>query len=473
MSTSSPRSNRWKTALLFVLLAGLVGGGVAAWRLQDRWLPHLQRLIAAGGAPTGAAAGAEESGHDHDHAGHDHAGHDETSSIELSPQARKNIGLETLRVTPGRFERTISVPGIIVEKPGQTRTRVVAPLTGIVTRIFAAPGEAVRAGQPLFEVRLTHEDMVQSQVDFLKTVEELAVVEKEIARLKPVSESGAVPQKTLIDRQYEQQRLQGSLKAQRESLLLHGLTEQQADAIQEKRTLQSRQTVFVPSINAESGAEGESQSLFVIEDIRVEPGRYVGTGDLLLTLADYSELYVEGDAFEQDGNLIAEAVRQDHRISIRIQDHTADGALIPDLQIQYLSDQIDPASRTLHFYLRLPNELVRDVTRDGRRYLNWKFRPGQRTDLLVPVEEWTDRIVVPADAVVQDGAETYVFQENGDHFDRRPVHVEFRNRFHAVIANDGSVFPGDVIAATAAQQLLLALKNKSGGGIDPHAGHNH
>jgi hypothetical protein len=42
-----------------------------------------------------------------------------------------------------------------------------------------------------------------------------------------------------------------------------------------------------------------------------------------------------------------------------------------------------------------------------------------------------------------------------------------------VVANDGTLFPGDRVAMSAAQQLQLALKNKSGGGIDPHAGHSH
>ena len=91
----------------------------------------------------------------------------------------------------------------------------------------------------------------------------------------------------------------------------------------------------------------------------------------------------------------------------------------------------------------------------------------------VPVEKWPDRIVLPVDAVAQDGAETYVFVPNGDHFDRRPVHVEYRDRSSVVIANDGTLFPGDIVAISGAQQLQLALKNKSSGGIDPHAGHNH
>jgi cobalt-zinc-cadmium efflux system membrane fusion protein len=42
-----------------------------------------------------------------------------------------------------------------------------------------------------------------------------------------------------------------------------------------------------------------------------------------------------------------------------------------------------------------------------------------------------------------------------------------------VIASDGPLKPGDVVAAGGAYQLHLAIKNKSGGGVDPHAGHNH
>ena len=81
--------------------------------------------------------------------------------------------------------------------------------------------------------------------------------------------------------------------------------------------------------------------------------------------------------------------------------------------------------------------------------------------------------MLPVDAVVQEGAETFVFRQNGDHFDRIAVHVEDRDPQQVVIANDGAVYPGDVLAAQGAYQMHLALKNQAGGGIDPHAGHNH
>jgi hypothetical protein len=67
----------------------------------------------------------------------------------------------------------------------------------------------------------------------------------------------------------------------------------------------------------------------------------------------------------------------------------------------------------------------------------------------------------------------YVYRQNGKQFERVPVHVEYRDRKSVVIANDGTLFPGDVVAANGAYQIHLALKNKSGGAIDPHAGHTH
>jgi multidrug efflux pump subunit AcrA (membrane-fusion protein) len=135
---------------------------------------------------------------------------------------------------------------------------------------------------------------------------------------------------------------------------------------------------------------------------------------------------------------------------------------------------VDPQTRAFGFYLSLPNKIALDQTNaDGIHFLDWQYKPGQRLELRVPVEQWTDRIVLPVEAVVEEGAETYVYQQNGDHFDRVPVHVEYRDQQSVVVANDGAVFPGDVVAARGAYQIHLAMKNKSGGGVDPHAGHNH
>ncbi len=465
---------KWGGALGVVIVAG------SAWATHPRWLPSVQARWDSFQTTASANPSAAKADED-DHAGHDHgahSGHDESSSLELSEQARKNIGLQVGKVELQTFVRTVTVPGIVAERPGRTKLRVAAPMTGIITKVYVVQGEAIRPGQPVFDLRLTHEDMLQVQVDFLKLVEELDVVNKEIERLRPSVAKGSIPEKQVLDRQYEQQKLQASLKSQRESLLLHGLSASDVQEIQKSRTLLAKQTVFAPIRPPADEAESTSDlpqrdSLLVAETVTADSGRFVNTGDSLLTLADYSELFVEGNAFEQEGDLIAKALREGHKVSIRIESENSTGTSVPDLELLYLSDQIDQESRTLHFYVRLPNERTRDQTSGGHRFINWRFKPGQRLQVLVPVEEWSKRIVLPAEAVVQEGPESFVFQQNGSHFDRRPVHVEYSDLSSVVIAQDGSLFPGDMVALNGTQQMQMALKNKAGGAPDPHAGHNH
>ena len=462
VSKSSPRF-RWLAIIAAVALTAVI------WISYGTWMPALrEQFPALKGKAAAKEGGNEDEGQaGHDHAGHDHPGHDELASLELSPQAQANIGLKSGKVTIENFWRKITVPGIIVERRGKTKSRIVAPLTGIVTKVYVIEGEAVRPGQPLFNVRLTHEDLVQAQVEYLKLVEELDVVNLEVERLRPAADKGSIPQKTLLDRLYEQRKVQASLKAHRQSLRLHGLQDDQIKEIEKTRELQSEHVVHAP---AESRKQTQS---FVVEDLKVDVGRFVNTGDPLLTLSDYSELYIEGDAFEQDGLLVADAIKNGWKVTARVENHTPTGTTISGLSILYLSDQVDPTTRTLHFYILLKNEPQRDEVKDGHRFVNWRYKPGQRTQLRVPVEEWKDRIVLPADAVVVDGAESYVFQQNGKHFDRRAVHVEYRDLDSVVIAQDGTLFKGDAVAMSGAQQMLTALKNKAGGGIDPHAGHHH
>ncbi len=158
------------------------------------------------------------------------------------------------------------------------------------------------------------------------------------------------------------------------------------------------------------------------------------------------------------------------------------------LKLLYLADRIDPDTRAFLFYLRLPNQVLRpertvvegppakekQQSKSGPRFIDWRFKPGQRFDLRVPVKQWPECIKLPIDAVVDEGVESYVFVQNGKKFQRVPVHVEYRDRQWAVIPKEnGTVFEGDVLAANGAYQLHLALKNKAGGGVDPHAGHGH
>ena len=468
---SSPRT---LTSVLRVVLAAVVVGAILIVGLVTPVRNQVIRLM--GGVPAGAAAAPSEKHEggagDEGHAGHDHghAGHAEENSIELSEQARKSIGLLEGAVAVSTFHRTVTIPGMVVERPGRSRYAAIASMTGFLTKILVTVGETVVPDQPLFEIRLTHEELVQSQADLLRTAAELDVVRREIARLEGIGPEGLIATKVILERKYELQKLEAVRLAQHQALLLHGLTEEQVNAIVTTRTLLGSITVRAPSTAAINGGSGT----LIVAELSVERGQHVTAGDTLATLVDHGTLLIEGDAFEQDMAALTDAAAEGKPITAVIEVSAKQTKQVEGLRIAYVADRVTPDSRTLRFFVTLPNDLIGDPRTEGESsFVTWRYKPGQRMQLQVPVEEWPDRIVLPADAVAQDSVENYVFRANGDHFDRATVHVEHRDPQWVVIANDGTLFPGDRIAMSAAQQLHLALKNKAGGGIDPHAGHNH
>src|SRR5690606_5068250 len=153
---------------------------------------------------------------------------------------------------------------------------------------------------------------------------------------------------------------------------------------------------------------------------------------------------IEGLAFEQDAGELVRATEAGRSVTAVLDMAGERPEAIEGLAISHISNEVARDSRSLHFYIRLPNTVVRDAVRDdGRHFLSWRFKPGQRMQLRVPVEEWTEAIVLPVSAVAEDAVESYVFVENGRRFERRPVYVAHRDSLYAVIANDGSLFPGE------------------------------
>ena len=219
-------------------------------------------------------------------------------------------------------------------------------------------------------------------------------------------------------------------------------------------------------------ADETADATLLVQELLVEQGQHVNAGDTLAILVDHETLLIEGEAFEQDMPTIVEAAQAKRPVSAILETKSAPATQLDGLAIASVASRVDPESRALRFYVTLPNEQVTAGAGDGR-FITWRYKPGQRMQIRVPAETWPDRIVLPPTAVAQDGLEHYVFLTHGDHVHRHSVHVEYRDPTAVVIANDGAVSPGDQIALTAAQQLQLALKNKSGGAVDPHAGHNH
>ena len=186
MNTATRSIMPW--AVCGAVAAGLLIIGVAT---ASTWLPHVQQLLTQKPADSHAAESHDE------HAGHDHASHSAGTSVQLSANGLKNVDFQPLTIELGDYTRRITVPAMVVERPGRTLVNISAPLTGVITKIYPVEGASVTPGSPLFEMRLTHEELVAAQSNLIRTAESLAVVNRELARLNGL-EKGVVAGKRIL-----------------------------------------------------------------------------------------------------------------------------------------------------------------------------------------------------------------------------------------------------------------------------------
>jgi membrane fusion protein, heavy metal efflux system len=391
------------------------------------------------------------------------AASDPARPIKLSVQAQKNLGLKSERLQPTSIWRTIEVPGVVIDRPGISDRGVVAPVTGIVTRIFHYPGDAVEPETPLFRIRLVSESLHAAQLELFKATRQIEIARDERKRLLGPSESGAVARTKIIEIDNQIRLLEVNQQAYRQDLQSRGLPEERIEAAARGEFVTEivvkspgEQAVPQAEVALTAAAVGEQERLpfsFELHDLKVELGKQVEAGEVLCSLADHRSLLIEGRGFKQDLPLIQGAAVNGWKVGVEFEQADKSWPPLPEeLQIQHVANLIDIESRTFGFFLPLENQW-RSFDRNGQARLVWRFRPGDRVRLHVQVEKFENVFVVPLEAVVQEEAEAYVFSQNGEYFSRKPVHVLYQDRRHVVIANDGSVRSSTFVAKNAAASI--------------------
>jgi cobalt-zinc-cadmium efflux system membrane fusion protein len=439
--------------LTFAIIGGLIAA--AAW-YRELWLPVLQQPA---GDHSTAVLGEETP-------------ISQAKVLELSPQARQNLKMVSRPAKLSSYWRSVIVPGEITDRPGLSDRGVTSPAVGVVTQIHAFAGDTVRPGDRLFTLRLVSEYIHNTQSELFKVTRDIELENEKRQRLSQIGE-GAIPQVRIIEVDQQLRRLQAASESYRQDLLTRGLSLDQIAQVAGGTFVATVDVVAPPPLAAPPSvaatvapaASSAPDIVYEVQELKVDLGTQVQAGQLLGVLSNHSLLYIAGHAFKREATSLERAA-QEHwpiRVEFAEDDTAAWPALDQTFEIRHLSNTVDPTSRTFDFFVPLANQ-SRSYGKDGKTFVVWRFRPGQRVRLHVPVEEIKEAIVLPAAAVVREGPEAYVFRQNGDLFDRRPVRVVHEDRLNVVIANDGSVAPGWYLAQGSAASLNRVLKAQSASG---------
>jgi len=364
--------------------------------------------------------------------------------IIVGEQAQANLGLTAKQLMAETFWKTITVQGIVVERPGVSEQQVVAPTTGIVTQILHVPGETVQPGEVLFQLKLSSEALHQTQTDLFKASQEIQLAQARLDRL--ISAGEGVPQVRVIEVESEIARLRTAVKAYRHELLIWGFSANDLEGVAQGDLVTEIPIVVPGNHTSESDIRHSVPALpvprhgYELQQLSVEAGQQVQGGDVLCVLVNHESLAIEGHAFRDETVLVEKSIEGDWPVEIDFQQAAVGEwpSLDQVFRISHIVNSIDPATRTFAFFVPLNNQ-SKQLDRDGSKQLLWRFRPGQKVRLYVRVQELHNVFVLPADAVVRAGGDAYVFTQNVNTFERKPVHVVFHDRDRMVLANDGSL----------------------------------
>lgn len=477
--------------------------------------PSVDVLLGTAPSQTAEEGHASEE-HDHAAAG-DHE--EEEDHVALSQEAFNNLKLRVQPVALSDYVKTLRMPGEVVEAPGLSGQEVVAPVTGILTKMYVSPGVSISAGAPLFELRILDQQLLDTQLKLLELLTQREVAQTELDRIAPLTANGSVPGRRKIELQYEIKKIDANLKIAEQALTLKGLKPEQLDRIRSTRELITTLRIQAPvditalthlrkprrnsrdaGFQLVSLTDSEATDL-TVEAIHVEPGQTIPQGETICSLAMHSTLMVSGHAFENEVDKVANLCGKQCAVSVEFGSEQQ-ASVRDNLTIQYVANHIDEGSQSFQFFVPLPNEVLRE-SRDSfdRVFRAWRYKVGQRVHVVLPTETITEQIVLPRGAVVQEGPNAFVFrqheeevevdhgeeehehheecehhEEEDEHheevfmeFEPVPVEVVSRDPRRIVVKPGGELAVGENIAMNAAYQLMLAMKAQASGG----GGHDH
>jgi len=190
--------------------------------------------------------------------------------------------------------------------------------------------------------------------------------------------------------------------------------------------IQSRQLGNPPPVVTVSAPiSGTVVERSVVLGEAVEPNKH------LFHIVDLSKVIVEGDVFESDVSKVK--LGQNARIRLdAYPDRVFSGT------VSFVASQLDPQKRTLHLWVSVDNK-------EGL------LKPELFARVALVVEHSREALTVPVEAIIDDGAEKFVFVKNGNQFIRQDVATGVSDDRYVEIT-DG-LYPGDQVVTDGNRQI--------------------
>lgn len=303
-------------------------------------------------------------------------------NIPITAEQARALGIETQALTEAGAGLAAGLPARVVVPNEQLRI-VAAPLAGLIVRLEAAPGQAVRKGQVL--ARLASPVLLDSARDYLQVAQQAQLAAQAAKRDEQLFAEGIIAESRHQASRSAHRQAAVALAARREELRLAGVSEAELTALQTNRGLPSELTISAP-------IDG------IVLEQSAQPGQRVEAAAPLFKIGRLAPLWLE----IQTPAALAAQLREG--LPVRVASVGASGRIIN------VGRQIDDGSQTIGVRARLDRGIA-------------TLSPGQMLEAAIDVPADGKGFRVARSAVVRVDGQAFVFVARGDGFQPLPVTV--------------------------------------------------
>jgi membrane fusion protein, heavy metal efflux system len=167
----------------------------------------------------------------------------QAESLSLNDQQLQKLNMQYVnpKVTQSLISQRFSAEVII--PPTQLRV-LSAPRPGLVVQLYASPGDMVKQGQIL--ARITSQELVSTQSEYLQTFTEKRLAETSFNRDKTLFQDGIIAQRRFLETQAHLENLTATLAEKRQLLKMSGMSDAQIGQIEQDKKLSAGLTIIAP-----------------------------------------------------------------------------------------------------------------------------------------------------------------------------------------------------------------------------------
>ena len=350
--------------------------------------------------------------------------------VRISPEAQKNFGLKVEPAAVRELHEYLQVPGTVQAIDSHVAT--VRPLArGRLHDVLVRIGDRVKKGQALATYDNIEVGELAAQLAGARAeLERLRVQERNLGRqtdrARALADLGAVPRKEADQASADQSGAQKSIQAQ-ESVIA-GLT-----ARIERFGIAATAVQKLPVTTIVSPITG------VVTKQEASPGEVVDPSSGLFTIADLSTVWVQAEVYEKDLGRVK--VGQAAFVTV---DTYADQQFAGN--VTYISDFLDPRTRTARVRCEVPNGDVR-------------LKLEMFANVSLPTTFRRRALAVPAGALQEVGDKTVVFiRKTATEFE--PRWISAGNRVRDLVEVTNGLREGEPVVTAGAFHLKSILVGK-------------